>query len=381
MQATPPPPAVGANAPGWYADPWAVAAWRWWDGQVWTAHTAAVEGRKPRLPAWLSPPVVVCGVLVALMILGLAVQAPLAIPLGLVPLAIVVPVLLWIDRVEPEPWQARIHALLWGGTVAVFFAAIINQIVGEVAGTTAAAVLSAPIVEEAGKAVGIWYAVRRKELDGVMDGIVYAGWTALGFAVVEDFLYFAQADEGGVLVQVFVLRALLTPFAHPLFTAWTGLAIGRAAASGKPVFPAVLWGYGLAVASHMAWNGSLTLGETEDGAPFLGLSILLFIVLFLVGLAILFATRRKEQKRFIALVPWLAQRYGMAPQEISIFGDWKAMLSARRKLAKPQRSYFDGIHAALARLAHLHDQPGDTDRAREEVLMAQLNKARHRTTT
>ena len=131
-------------------------------------------------------PVIVAGVLSLLMIVGLGVQAPAAIGLGLVPLVIVAPVLMWLDRVEPEPWPARIHALLWGATVAVVIAGTINSIVAVAWGETAAAVLSAPIVEETAKAFAIVYAVRRRELDGVMDGVVYAGWSALGFAVVED---------------------------------------------------------------------------------------------------------------------------------------------------------------------------------------------------
>ena len=59
-------------------------------------------------------------------------------------------------------------------------------------------------------------------MDGVSDGIVYAGWVALGFAVVEDFLYFTTVVEAGLWREVFIVRALLTPFAHPLFTAWIG---------------------------------------------------------------------------------------------------------------------------------------------------------------
>ena len=42
----PSPVAVGMVPPGWYADPSGVAAWRYWDGRTWTAHTApeAVPG-------------------------------------------------------------------------------------------------------------------------------------------------------------------------------------------------------------------------------------------------------------------------------------------------------------------------------------------------
>ncbi|MGH9297951.1 MAG: CPBP family glutamic-type intramembrane protease [Acidimicrobiales bacterium] len=43
MGATSQPPGPGGNAnPGWYIDPWARSAWRWWDGWRWTG--------------WVSPP-------------------------------------------------------------------------------------------------------------------------------------------------------------------------------------------------------------------------------------------------------------------------------------------------------------------------------------
>ena len=29
-----------AAPPNWYPDPQGIATWRWWDGQVWTQHTA-----------------------------------------------------------------------------------------------------------------------------------------------------------------------------------------------------------------------------------------------------------------------------------------------------------------------------------------------------
>ncbi len=320
---------------------------------------------------------IVAGALSLLMIVGLGVQAPAAIGLGLVPLVIVAPVLMWLDRVEPEPWPARIHALLWGATVAVVIAGTINSIVAVAWGETAAAVLSAPIVEETAKAFAIVYAVRRRELDGVMDGVVYAGWSALGFAVVEDFLYFATAEESGVLVETFILRALLTPFAHPLFTTWTGLAIGLAVSRGRPVFPSMLWGLGLAIATHMAWNGALSLGEV-DGGSVVALAALLFVVLFIAGMISLIVVRRSQQKRFVELVPWLAQRYGMAQSEVSVFGHWSSMWSARRALSRSGRKDFDAVHAALARLAHLHDRPGPTDLATEQVLAAQLYRARQK---
>jgi hypothetical protein len=238
--------------------------------------------------------------------------------------------------------------------------------------------VSAPLVEEAMKAGGILFAVRRREVDGPMDGIVYAGWTAVGFAVVEDIEYFARAWESGSLAAVFVLRGILAPFAHPLFTAWTGLAVGRAVARGKPVFPAMLWGYALAVASHALWNGSATAAGLfgEVGVGFLLVTVVLFVALFVTFAVVLYRTRRKDERRFCELVPWLAQRYTLMPQEIAMFGDFRAMLAARKRLGKAQKLWFDRMHAALARLVHLYDRPGGADEATEQALTEQLHRAR-----
>lgn len=305
------------------------------------------------------------------------VAVPMAVVLGLVPMLVVVPVLLWLDRVEPEPISARVHALLWGAFVATAVSAIVNESASAAFSERVGIVVSAPVIEEIMKAIGIWYAVRRKELDGVMDGVVYAGWTALGFAVVENFLYFGLADQQGQLFFVFILRALLTPFAHPLFTAWVGIAIGRAVAQGKPIFPSVLGGLALSILCHAAWNGAASFGPEIGGLVVLG-AFGMFIVLFFAVAITLRRMRRRDQRRFVELVPWLAQRYGMAENEVSVFGDWNHMLNVRKSLPKPQRRYFDGVHAALARLAHLHDQPGETDPAAEQALASRLRDARYR---
>jgi len=372
------PDLPGDTSAGWHPDPWRLARWRWWDGTAWTPQVSNPEvARKPRLPAWLSVPVIIGTLLSMFVVIQIATNVPMAIVLGLVPIAIVGPVLMWLDRVEPEPWSARVHALLWGAFVATAASGIVNEIAGASFGLGASLVISAPVIEEIMKAIGIAYAVRRKELDGVMDGVVYAGWTALGFAVVENFLYFGLAEQQGQLLFVFVLRALLTPFAHPLFTAWTGIAIGRAVARGKPLFPTALGGLALAILCHAAWNGAASYGAEISGLVVLGAAAM-FVVLFLAVAFTLRKMRRRDQHRFVELVPWLAQRYEMADHEVALFADWGQMLRIRKTLDKPQRHYFDGVHAALARLAHLHDQPGPTDPATEHALASRLADARYR---
>ena len=249
--------------------------------------------------------------------------------------------------------------------VAVLVSLIVNVAVGLLAGEQAAAVLSAPIVEEAMKGLGVYWAVRRREVDGVTDGIVYAAWVALGFAVVEDMSYFATASVSGSLLSVFVLRALLTPFAHPLFTFWTGLAIGRAVRAGRPVWPRALWGYGLAVATHMAWNGSLVAADItsdvdEDIAAVIILGVAaLFVGLFVAVAIVVFRMRRGEQRRFEARMPSVVLRYNVPPDEAAVFGSWRGLLRARKQLPRASRRKFDAVHASLARLVLLHDRSGE----------------------
>jgi RsiW-degrading membrane proteinase PrsW (M82 family) len=328
------------------------------------------------LPSWLSLPVLVGALFIVPIVAILAILQPVAIALGLVPLGIVLPVLAWLDRVEPEPRSSRIHAVLWGGTIAGLAALIVNSTVAAAAGPVASAVVSAPLVEEAAKGLGVYWAFRRREIDSVMDGIVYAGWTALGFAVVEDFSYFAGAASEGFLVPVFILRALLTPFAHPLFTSWIGLAIGLAVARRQSLAANLFWGYGLAVASHAAWNGSLSYAEETGNQSAVVIAALCFVALFLAAVITVILIRRHQQRWFVAAVPMLASRYGVSDGEARAFTHWRTMLMSRRSLPRRQRVHFDAVHAALARLAFLHSRPGPINPTDEKRLVDQLQRAR-----
>ena len=365
---------------GWFPDPWRIAAWRWWDGAAWTAHlapSATVVGgaphRRPRLGAWLSFPVLVGGLITVPLVVLSVIMGPVVLGLVLLPLGLVLPVLAWLDRVEPEPRATRIHALLWGGVVATLVAGIVNSTVLALGSERLALVVSAPLIEETMKGLGVLWAVRRKEIDGIMDGVVYAGWVAAGFALVENLEYFSAA-EGTSLVQAFVLRGVLTPFAHPLFTAWTGLAVGLAVHANRRVFPTVLWGWILAVAAHAFWNGTL-LWTDENGGGLLPYAVLAFVALLVAAALTLVGVRRADRRRFVAAVPGLAERYGMNPADVAPFCDWRRLLATRRALPRSRRRAFDAVHRSLARLAALHDRDGGGDPADEARLVAQLRIA------
>ncbi len=202
--------------------------------------------------------------------------AALAALFAVIPLFIVVPVFLWLDRLEAEPWRYLAFAFLWGGVAAPVGALVFNTGIhwllvrsGSRDADALSAIFSAPLVEEGlkGMAVLLVLVLRRREFDGVIDGIVYAGMAGAGFAFSENILYLGRAyDEAGMqgLTGLFILRCLVGPFAHPLFTACTGIGLGLAASVARSVPARIgfgLGGYAVAMLLHGVWNLSASVGS------------------------------------------------------------------------------------------------------------------------
>lgn len=212
-----------------------------------------------------------------------------------------------LDRYDPEPGWALLLVFVWGATAACGFSATINSAVHASLGATAASVLSAPIVEEFFKALAL-FAMRffwKREFDGVVDGIIYATFVALGFAAVENVVYYTGAGmraDGDVTVT-FVMRGILTPWAHPLFTSMTGIGFGLARESERRWVrvTAPFVGYFGAVLLHMIWNGSAAL-SAEVGVPLPLLLLplwLLFVLAFLIMVAMLVRRRGALIRKYL----------------------------------------------------------------------------------
>ena len=171
----------------------------------------------------------------------------------------------WLDRYEPEPGRYRLAALGWGAVVAVGFSLVTEQVLFAVPDTSdfIDTAVTAPVLEELGKGLFLVAIVifRRDQVHGILDGIVYAALVGIGFAFVEDILYYLGSLDSD-LVSVFLVRGIMGPFAHPLFTSATGIGIGIAVTTTRPavrIFAPIL-GFLLAVAMHGTWNGSLFWG-------------------------------------------------------------------------------------------------------------------------
>jgi RsiW-degrading membrane proteinase PrsW (M82 family) len=198
--------------------------------------TAALPTQQRRRRGVLGPVVA----LVALGICGLIVLGLVGTSVGLggivvgalcamLPVGPVVAAFLWVDRWEPEPPRLLLIAFLWGACFAALAALIINSsaalavdvLLGKGSGDVIGSTVVAPLVEEGLKGaflVGLLI-FRRREFDGIIDGIVYAGIVAAGFAFTENILYFGrafgeEAGMGGSVLFTLILRGVLSPFAR-----------------------------------------------------------------------------------------------------------------------------------------------------------------------
>lgn len=306
----------------------------------------------------------IAGPLVALGLVLALLFAPLPTLLPVPTFLVVVGAFVWFDRLEPEPWVDRIHAMLWGATVAIVIALVVNTVVDLTFGAFASTVVSAPIVEEAAKGAGLLWIATRRRIDSVTDGVVFAGWIAAGFAAIENVSYFADASQQGLLFGTFLLRGVLSPFAHPLFTIWMGITLARAVERGRSPWLGIVPGYVAAVVLHAAWNAAAVLG---GGVAVV--SLLAFAGLFIAAAIVLVRQRGRHRARVAALVPSLAELYGLTPDEVMTFASWPRTLQVRRSLPRHQRRTFDAVHGAVARIVNLHlgERPPSVARQQQAV--------------
>jgi RsiW-degrading membrane proteinase PrsW (M82 family) len=179
--------------------------------------------------------------------------------LALLPAVALLQLTMWLDRVEAKPVWLLIRCVLWGAGPAIVGAGFVNTVVFVSNGPRSAAMLSAPLIEEAMKGLALVWLLRhrRDQIHDALDAAMYAMCVGIGFAAVENIEYYAAALQKGVPVLAFTViqRGLITPMAHPLFTFATALGISSAAnRRSLAVIGYPLLGYACAVSAHSLWN-------------------------------------------------------------------------------------------------------------------------------
>lgn len=309
----------------------------------------------------------------AMGVLLLASGAPVALVTGTVlaaaPVAPLIACYLWLDRYEPEPRSLLVLALGWGAFVATSIALFLQALDEFALRDTQArtAIVVAPLTEEAAKGLFIVLLLffRRQELDGILDGIVYAGMVGIGFAFVENILYLTSAymgddgSRGGLegAVGLFVVRCIFSPFAHPLFTSFTGIGVGVAVSSRSRLvrFFAPIGGFALAVCAHALWNAA-TMLDGGRGAVMAYLFLMIPGFLVLVGFAVW--ARAREGRLLTTALADCARRGLVEPAEIPWLVRLPARRACRRNAARVGGSHARAVMASYQseaiELAYLH---------------------------
>jgi RsiW-degrading membrane proteinase PrsW (M82 family) len=226
-------------------------------------------------------------------------------------------ILYWLDRYEKEPLLLLGGVFIWGAVIAAGSAFIINTALGlgiyvftnsSFATDFATGSLIAPFVEETlkGLAVLAVFLVFRREFDSILDGIIYAGVAALGFAATENTYYiytygFQESGWSGLLSLTFI-RVILVGWQHPFYTAFfgIGLAIARLNKNWFVKIFAPLLGLAAAMFTHAFHN---TVSDFLSGLPGLAIGTAIDWTgwLFMIGI-IIWATRGEQQnlKKYLA---------------------------------------------------------------------------------
>ncbi|MFD0557723.1 PrsW family intramembrane metalloprotease [Stackebrandtia endophytica] len=239
---------------------------------------------------------------------------------AIIPVPLLVGCIMWLGRNNPRPKRYLLFCFAWGALVATGISVWVNTGVNVLLDRLDfdhldhinrpqddmiswaeffTAIGSAPVIEELTKALAplaiFWF--RRHQFTGILDGIVYCGMAGVGFAMVENILYlgrgFDQGDSllgvsGGFLVtgMTFVMRILVSGFAHPLFSSMIGIGLGlsrrRGPGIGKWFIPVVM--VLAAMLLHSAWNLIASLGVDILLAGYLAVMMPVFFTV--VGIAL-----------------------------------------------------------------------------------------------
>ena len=258
---------------------------------------------------------------------------------AVIPASVLTWAIWWSDRYEREPLRLLVAAFAWGAIPAIVLALIFELILGApfsedlLSGQLVQTAMIAPIVEELIKGMALLGLMffSRAEIDDVLDGMVYGALVGVGFAMTENFLYFLNANTGGDLILLVLLRSFVFGLNHILYASIFGAAVGFAVQKRDKGVQTIIMTIGilLAIGAHTFHNFSMVM--SNQFWPLFVMSFLLSwggaLILFVIVLASLQRERHimqrylddlpqisaEDRKRLLSLIPYWARWFPYLP--------------------------------------------------------------------
>jgi len=261
--------------------------------------------------------------------------------------------ILAMDFLEREPPLLLATAFAWGAIVATMAAMPSNR---ALLGLTAKVVspdfaivwgpaITGPAIEELLKALGLVMIVlvARRQINSVLDGMIYGALIGLGFQVVENIFYalnaVEMANEGDTAIPVvatFFLRGFLAGlWSHALFSALAGAGVAWFIVRTEQP-PAMRWGglivgLWLAWGTHFIWNSPLLMDGTgvSTGGLLIGL-LFKGLPALLLAIGLLWVARNREAHYYVDRLQALNDPEIATPGELSTLRVGHLRADARR---------------------------------------------------
>jgi RsiW-degrading membrane proteinase PrsW (M82 family) len=199
-----------------------------------------------------------------------------------------------LDLYATGSFRAVAVCFVWGlvaaGLAYVLNKHIIEQMLeqrlhmSQLQAITLTLVLVAPIVEEIVKSLILVFYSRRPDFTYFVDGAVYGFAVGIGFSIVENLYYLAQADSASQGQVWAIGRSFSTCLMHGSASALVGVSIGRFRyGHGRTRVLSVILGWGAAILLHSTFNRVARFWQGPAlllGAVGLGVGGMLLIALF-----------------------------------------------------------------------------------------------------
>jgi RsiW-degrading membrane proteinase PrsW (M82 family) len=168
-------------------------------------------------------------------------------------------------------------------------------------GLTLSAALVAGLIEEGCKILAVIWVARRMQRDSMMDGLLLGAAAGMGFAALESTGYaftafVASRDHVGQSIVETILRGMLAPFGHGVWTAILAAVLFRySAATHFRITGSVVLAYLFVALLHGLWDGlpRIVYVVVPPGIP---ISVVT-LALSAIGIIVLVALYRQAQRR------------------------------------------------------------------------------------